>query len=116
MFEHSRITWVVVLVFHAPSLAYFVEDLRGWFSRATIEVDAFAVGLLACFFFSVDCRSICVTDRIQGKLTCIGVTWIERTPLISMRPWLSSGAVYKKGALIGLIGVWLLPVWFSDWP
>jgi hypothetical protein len=40
---------VVVLVFHAPSLAYFVEDLRGWFSRATIEVDAFAVGLLACF-------------------------------------------------------------------
>ena len=50
------------------------------------------------------------------NMTCIGVTGIERTPLMSMRPWLSSGAVYKKGALIGLSGVWLLRVWFSDWP
>jgi hypothetical protein len=40
---------VVVLVFYTPSLAYFVKNLRGWFSRATIEVDAFPVRLLACF-------------------------------------------------------------------
>ena len=43
---------MVVLVFHAPSLAYLVEDLRGWFAGATIEVDALPVRLLACFLLS----------------------------------------------------------------
>ena len=50
---------MVVFVFHAPSLAYLVEDLRGWFSGATIEVDALPVGLLACFLLgglSIDLR------------------------------------------------------------
>jgi len=50
---------VVVFVFHAPSLAYLVEDLRGWFSGAAIEVDALPVGLLACFLLgglSIDLR------------------------------------------------------------
>ena len=50
---------MVVLVFHAPSLAYFVEDLCGWFSRATIEVDAFAVGLLACFLLGGLSMDLC---------------------------------------------------------
>ena len=50
---------MVVFVFHAPSLAYLVEDLRGWFSGAAIEVDALPVGLLACFLLgglSIDLR------------------------------------------------------------
>jgi len=50
---------VVVLVFHAPSLAYLVEDLRGWFSGATIEVDALPVGLLACFLLGGASIDLC---------------------------------------------------------
>ena len=64
---------MVVLVFHAPSLAYFVEDLCGWFSRATIEVDAFAVGLLACFLLgglSIDLCDGSDTGKIDLYWSC----------------------------------------------
>lgn len=42
---------MVVLIFHAPSVAYFLQDPRGWFAGATIQVDALPVRLLAGFLF-----------------------------------------------------------------
>ena len=63
---------MVVLVFHAPSLAYLVEDLRGWFAGATIEVDALPVRLLACFLLSGLSIDLCDgSDVGEVYLYCI---------------------------------------------
>ena len=50
---------MVILVFHIPSLAYLVEDLRGRFAGATVEVDALPVRLLAGFLLGGASIDLC---------------------------------------------------------
>lgn len=50
---------MVIFVFHVPSLAYLVEDLRGRFAGATVQVDALPVRLLARFLFGGASIDLC---------------------------------------------------------
>ena len=61
-----------------------VESLGWWF--------AFPV------FLVVDCLCIWMTDRMQGNATLSGSVGMVRMALCSMRPWLSSMGMDKRGA------------------
>jgi hypothetical protein len=63
IFEQGGITRVMVLIFNAPSIAYLLQDFRRWFSGATANVNALAVGLFAGFLLRG--LSINLGDRLD---------------------------------------------------
>lgn len=63
IFEQGGIARVMVLIFNAPSIAYLLQDHRRWFSGATANVNALAVGLFAGFLLRG--LSINLGDRLD---------------------------------------------------